>query len=339
MILYPDPGERTDKMYERFFYLTEKPFHITPDPKFLYLSSKHREAMDLLRFGIMRRKGFILLTGEVGTGKTTLCRALLGRLPDTDTALVLNPLLRAEELVATITHDFGLRVRSGSIKDHIDALNQFLLKRTAGGGNAVVIIDEAQNLSIRTMAMVRMLSNLETEKEKLLQIVLVGQPELKQKLMLPDLRQLNQRIIVRYHLEPLSIEETEGYIQNRLFVAGCRGTVSFAPGAIDEVYDGSRGIPRLINIICDRALTAAFVEGRRLIDRRTVGRAVDELRAEGALLDYMPRADVIYRRYLPHIAVSAFAISFMVGFLWGPEILKPFLEPYMERIARIKNLL
>ncbi len=326
-------------MYEKFFYLTEKPFHITPDPKFLFLSSKHREAMDLLRFGIRRRKGFILLTGEVGTGKTTLCRALLGRLHNTDTALVLNPLLGPEELVAAITGDFGLKVRSSSIKDHLDALNRFLLRKAAQGGNAVVIIDEAQNLNPHTMAMVRFLSNLETEKEKLLQIVLVGQPELKHKLMEPELRQLNQRIIVRYHLEPLNAEETEGYIQNRLFVAGCRGTVSFTSGAVEEVFEGSNGIPRLINIICDRALTAAFVEGKRVIDRRTVERAVDELMAEGTIMDYVPRTEAVYTRYIPHIAISAFAISFIVGFLWGPDILKPILEPYMDRIASIKDLL
>ncbi|MEE9613787.1 MAG: AAA family ATPase [Thermodesulfobacteriota bacterium] len=278
-------------MYEKFFYLKERPFHITPDPGFLYLSKKHREAMDLLTFGINDKKGFLLLTGEVGTGKTTLCRAILDRLPGTtESALVLNPLLSALGLLVTINGDFGLDVDRHSVKPHLDRLNEFLLEVTAKGGNAVIIVDEAQNLNAKTLEMVRLLSNLETHTEKLLQIVLVGQPELKEKLRMPELRQLNQRIIVRYHLEPLDMEETEGYIQNRIFTAGGRGTVKFSPQAFRLIFEGSGGVPRLINITCDRALTAAFVQSKRTIDERVVASAIDEMRTEGLLSPAEPQS-------------------------------------------------
>ncbi len=318
-------------MYEKFFYLKEKPFHITPDPRFLYLSSKHREAISLLNFGINRRGGFILLTGEVGTGKTTLCRALLDRLPEnTETALVLNPLLSAKELLVTITQDFGLKVGADSVKAHLDALNEFLLKKASTGGNAVVIIDEAQNLNYKTFEMIRLLSNLETEKEKLLQIIIVGQPELREKLKRSELRQLNQRITVRYHLESLNYEETEAYIQNRLFVAGGMGAVRFTSSALKAIFEASKGIPRIINIICDRTLTAAFVEEKREIDVDTVKKALEELEMEGSITTahaYMPA----YLRYAPHIAISVFAVAIIVGIIWGPSILAPLLKNYFGK--------
>ena len=191
-------------MYEKYFYLNENPFHITPDPRFLYLSRKHQEAIDLLLYGIKERKGFLLLTGEVGTGKTTISRVILDRLKGgVDTALILNPIFTGFDLLRTINEDFGINVKSDSIKDHLDAFNAFLIERTHACGNVVVIIDEAQNLTPKALEMVRLLSNLETEKMKLLQIVLIGQPELREKLKLPELRQLNQRILVRYHLNPV----------------------------------------------------------------------------------------------------------------------------------------
>ncbi|MBI5287179.1 MAG: AAA family ATPase, partial [Deltaproteobacteria bacterium] len=246
-------------MYERFFFLKEHPFHITPDPKFLYLSEKHQEALNLFYFGILEKKGFILLTGEVGTGKTTLCRAILDRLDKkVETALILNPLLSDFDLLWAINEDFGIRVNGTSMKEHLDALNLFLLKKAEEKGNAVVIIDEAQNLNPKTLEMIRLLSNLETEKTKLLQIALVGQPELRDKLKLPELRQLNQRVIVRYHLKPLNLEETKFYIFNRLAVAGGRGNVRFTIPALQRIYGASYGIPRLINVICDRTLMVAF---------------------------------------------------------------------------------
>jgi len=311
-------------MYEKFFYLTENPFNITPDPRYLYLSSKHAEAIDLLLYGIKNKKGFIMLTGEVGTGKTTLCRAIMERLPvRTESALILNPMLSGTDLLRTITDDFGLRVEGESVKAHLDSLNGFLIKAAGSGCTAVVIIDEAQNLSAPTLEMIRMLTNLETEKEKLLQIVLIGQPELRTKLAAPGLRQLNQRITVRYDLTPLDYEETEAYIHNRLFIAGGGATVRFESDATRAVFGASLGIPRVINIVCDRVLTSAYIEESRKVDARIVERALEELRSEGFFATGRETsAEPAYRRFLPHIAVSAFAASFTLGIFLAPVIEK-----------------
>ncbi len=255
-------------MYERFFFLTENPFHVTPDTRFLYPGRCHKEAMDLLLFGILKRKGFILLTGEVGTGKTTICRRLLNKLSANKvaTALVLNPLFSKEELLDTVLEDFGIEAGNASMKGRVDALNGFLIRKASTGGNAALIIDEAQNLSPDTLEMVRLLSNLETEKMKLLQIVLSGQPELKDKLRLSELRQLDQRIAVRCHIEPLDREDTGNYIHNRLSLAGGDGNVKFTAEAVSIIFILSGGVPRAINHICDRALTAAFVADTRTVD-------------------------------------------------------------------------
>lgn len=309
-------------MYEKFFYLNEKPFHITPDPRFLYLSSSHREAIDLMTFGIAGRKGFILLCGEVGTGKTTLSRALLEKLPKkTESALILNPLLSDVELLKTITSDLGLKA-GDSLKSHIDVLNAFLLDIASQGGTAAVIIDEAQNLSPKALEMVRLLSNLETEKEKLLQIILVGQPELKEKLSLPELRQLNQRMIIRYDLKPLGLDDTDGYIRNRLFVAGGASTVHFTNEAVMEVHRASLGIPRMINIICDRALTAAFVKSERKVGLEHVLSSITELEDDGYLTKEYTGIPPRYLRYIPHIAISAFAAALAAGIRLAPSIAK-----------------
>lgn len=315
-------------MYQKFFYLKEMPFNVTPDPKFLYLGTKHREAIELLRYGINKRKGFIVLTGEVGTGKTTICRALLEKLADNvETALVLNPLLGPDEILKTVTNDLGLmpdtggESRESSVKSHLDVLNTFLLDITAKGGNAVVIIDEAQNLSARALEMLRLISNLETETEKLIQIILVGQPELKEKLARRDLRQLNQRIIVRYDLAPLDRKETGAYIQSRLFIAGGSGSVEFAEGAVTAIFEATGGIPRMINILADRALTAAFVKSTREISAELVGEATDELTAEG----YFGSAEVApaesLGRFTPYVAALSFSGAFGAGFYWGPVLL------------------
>lgn len=306
-------------MYEKFFYLKEKPFHITPDPRFLYLSNKHREAIDLLTYGVAEKKGFIMLTGEVGTGKTTLCRALLDKFPKrTESALILNPVLSEHDLIKTVTDDFGLKVE-GSVKDHLDRLNGFLLKNASAGVSSVVIIDESQDLSPSTLEMVRLLSNLETHKEKLLQIILVGQPELQEMLKGEELRQLNQRIIVRYHLDPLDHEETYGYIQNRLVIAGANGNVQFTAEAMSDIHEASGGIPRVINIVCDRALTAAYIEEMRVIGRELIKKALDELKQEG----YIKSGGAAgYSKYLPHIALSTFAAGVAAGIRWGAPLIQ-----------------
>jgi general secretion pathway protein A len=265
-------------MYCPFFGLQEKPFSITPDPRFLFLSSSHQEALGHLLYGIEERKGFITVTGEVGTGKTLLCRALLDRLGDhVQTALIFNSFLLEIELLRSINEDFGI-VRGGTTrKELLDYLNQYLLAEFSAGRNAVLIIDEAQNLAAPLLEQIRMLSNLETERGKLLQIVLVGQPELRQQLARPELRQLNQRIALRYHLQPFTQQETADYINHRLVVAGSHGNVKFSRRALSRIYRLADGIPRQINLLCDRAMLAAYVHGSHLIGHTHVRQAWGEL--------------------------------------------------------------
>ena len=265
-------------MYETFFHLKEAPFKLTPDPQFFYLSRQHEEALAHLSFGVRERKGFIVLTGEVGTGKTTLSRLFLGRLTaHTRTSLIFNPNLTPLELLQAINQDFGIFHDSDSKKGLIDVLNAFLLQETAAGRNAVLLIDEAQNLSVESMEEIRLLSNLETEKEKLLQIVLVGQPELQKKLDLPELRQFNQRVAMRYHLHPLSEEEMEGYILYRLRMAGGPGEILFSPDASRKIHRFSGGYPRTINLVCDKALLAAYVAGSGIINGSLADKAIQEV--------------------------------------------------------------
>ncbi|HJS74625.1 MAG TPA: AAA family ATPase [Vicinamibacteria bacterium] len=268
-------------MYEAFYGFREKPFNLTPDPKFLYLSGKHNEAFAHLEFGLRQRGGFIVVTGEVGTGKTTLCRYFLERLDEsTFSAFILYPALGTTELLRSVNRDLGIaRDPSGkqSDKDLIDDLHQFLLRARARGKNTVLVIDEAQNLSRDVLEQVRLISNLETAKEKLIQIVLIGQPELNDLLAQRDLRQLAQRITARYHLNPLGQEEMTQYIRHRLAVAGGIGRVHFTNGAISRIHRYSSGVPRLINLVCDRSLLAGFVLEKGRIDRSVVRRAVKEL--------------------------------------------------------------
>jgi len=266
-------------MYEEYYELKEKPFSLTPDPRFFFLSENHREAFEHLLYGIREREGFILITGEVGTGKTTLCRTLLTRIESqaTDTALIFNPLLSEQELLQCILSDFGIRSRATTKKGLLDELNQFLLHQQAVNRHSVLIIDEAQALSLPVLEEIRILSNLETEKEKLLQIILMGQIELAEKLVLPRLRQLNQRISIRYRLRPLRKEEVPRYIQHRLLVAGSPGAIHFSSGALKQIYRYSQGIPRLINLACDRALLAGYADQTREIERRTVSKGLKSL--------------------------------------------------------------
>ena len=267
-------------MYLKYYGLTEPPFDITPNPRFLFYSAKHREAFNHLLYGIRERKGFVQLTGEVGAGKTTLCRAMLDQLNGSySTALILNPALNADQLMKAIATEFGLPVQQMGL-DRLDTLalfNDFLLRQVEAGKDAVLIIDEAQDLPDAMLEQVRLLSNLETDNRKLLQIVLLGQPELRDRLNKHGLRQLRQRITVRYHLPPLSQFEVNQYIQHRLEISGAKGAPYFTRPALWRIYKYSKGIPRLVNAVCDKALLAGYVQQRQRIDYRTVGLAIREL--------------------------------------------------------------
>ena len=265
-------------MYLPFFNLREAPFNLTPDPRFLFLSSQHEEALSHLLYGIHERKGFIEITGEVGTGKTVLCRALLEQLDDSvSTALIFNSYLTRTELLASISRDFGLAPEGGVGAALIDRLNTYLLSEFSAGRNAVVVIDEAQNLEPTVLEQLRMLSNLETTRGKLLQIILVGQPELRAKLSLPGMRQLDQRIAVRFHINELSPGETARYILHRLQVAGADTRITFTPQALKLIYRYSTGLPRRINLLCDRALMNAFVHETHCVSGSLVRQSARDL--------------------------------------------------------------
>ena len=268
-------------MYLEFYGLKQAPFDLTPNPRFLFHSGKHREALNHLLYGIRERKGFVQLTGEIGAGKTTLCRAMLEQLNGQfSTALVLNPALNATELMKLIATEFGLNVKGHDRLETISAIGEFLLKQTGQGREPVLIIDEAQNLTEELLEQVRLLSNIETDDRKLLQIVLLGQPELRDRLNSPRLRQLRQRITVRYHLAPLTRFEVIQYVQHRLELAGARGVPFFTPPAMWRVYFYSRGIPRLVNAVCDKALLAGYIEHSDHITHRMVARAIRELEGD-----------------------------------------------------------
>src|SRR5215510_4147868 len=255
-------------MYETYYGFIEKPFSLTPDPKYLYRSQSHGDAFDLLQYAIRRREGFVVVTGDIGTGKTTLCRALLEQIDRTTfTALVLNPFLSEEDLLKRILQDFGVisrddakagRLATVTKQELIDAIYDFLLGLIPLKASAVLIIDEAQNLPLSVLEQIRILSNLETDKEKLLQIILVGQLNLVPLLRSPQLRQLDQRVSIRYELKPLDRDGVGAYVAHRLAVAGGSASVTFTSKALDRVHKLSGGIPRLINLICDRALLSGF---------------------------------------------------------------------------------
>ena len=265
-------------MYLDFYKLKQSPFDLTPNPRFLFQSQKHRESYNNLLYGIRERKGFVQLTGEVGAGKTTICRAMLRQLDINFTvAVILNPVLNPDELMRAIATEFGLEVKDMDRHGTVAAINKFLVQQVEQCGDAVLIIDEAQNLSEELLEQMRLLSNLEMENRKLLQIVLLGQPELRDRLNSPRLSQLRQRITVRYHLMPLTRDEVDHYIQHRLAQAGAKGKPQFTRWALWRIFHYSRGVPRLVNAVCDKALLAGFIEKSNLIDFRMVGRAIREL--------------------------------------------------------------
>jgi general secretion pathway protein A len=268
-------------VYLEYYGLKELPFNITPNPRFLFFSAKHREAFNHLLYGIRERKGFVQLTGEVGAGKTTLCRALLEQLgPSFATALILNPILDADQLVKAVAMELNLPVKGLDRLETVAEINRFLLQQLEQGKDTVLIIDEAQDLTPALLEQVRLLSNMETDERKLLQIVLMGQPELRDRLNDYGLRQLRQRITIRYHLNPLQRNEIGQYVQHRLQVSGANGAPFFTAAALWRIYNYSKGIPRLINAICDKCLLAGYVAQRDKIDFSMVGRARRELEGQ-----------------------------------------------------------
>lgn len=313
-------------MYETFFGFKEKPFALTPDPKYFYPSRAHREAVDHLLYGIREREGFIVITGGVGTGKTTLCRAMLLQLePETTTAVILNPILSEDELLRAILLDFGLTAAGATKNDLIAELNEFLLQTIVAGRRAVLIIDEAQNLSHALLEQIRLLSNLETERDKLIQIILVGQAELLKQLASPELEQLNQRVSVRYHLNALSFQETCQYVYHRLMVAGGTTGVAMSAGALQAIHEFSRGVPRLINLASDRALLQSFADGSRDVSRRRAEAGIKSL-----IGDEAPTAGsrVSVRRAVTVALAGAFLpVAAAAWFLTRPREARPVTPP------------
>ena len=268
-------------MYEGFYGLRENPFSVTPDPRYLFLGDTHREALARMVYGIQERKGFLLITGEVGTGKTILIRYLVGSLDGykngtVKTALIFNPKLTAANFIQFILRDLGVTVRGNSKGDYLQDLNEFLLRAYEQGEKVVLIVDEAQGLKPALLEEIRLLSNLETTKSKLLQIILVGQPELKKTLSRREFRQLKQRINLHFHLLPLSEEQTRAYIEKRITVAGGREPL-FTTEAVQEIFRRTKGVPRLINNLCDNALLDGFTADRKLIDETLVKESADDL--------------------------------------------------------------
>jgi len=322
-------------MYLQFFGLNETPFSITPDPAFVYLSPAHRDALAHLLYGVGQggAGGFVQLTGEVGTGKTTICRCLLEQVPEeTQVALVLNPLMTPRELLATICEELG--VETGEISDSnklmVDALNRYLLEQHASGRHVVVVIDEAQNLSPEALEQVRLLTNLETAKEKLLQMVLLGQPELRQLLQRQNLRQLSQRITARYHLAPLNQEETLAYIKHRMQVAGAQRN-PFRRSAMRALYQRSGGVPRLINIIADRSLVSAYARESGNITPAMVHAAANEVQ---------PSETKVRSNRWP-LAVATVSVAMLLvlsAVMWGSPVLDAFRPAAVEESLEIAQL-
>lgn len=311
-------------MYEQLYGLRDKPFSLTPNPRFVFYSQQYHEAEGQLIYGINNREGFMLVTGQPGTGKTTLCRDLIEKLDQekSRSALIFNPFLNGMEMLAALLTEFGIAVpEGGTRKELLDRLNQFLLAQLAMGKSCVAIFDEAQHLAPEFLEQIRVLSNLETDQEKLIQIILVGQPELLDKIRTPQMAQLDQRVSIRVTLTDLNEQETDRYIHHRLNVAGARGQIRFSPRAVKEIYRGSHGVPRLINLICDRALLAGYASQTRDIQPEHVLKAIAALRGEDAEVSANtapPKKVASWGRRAGMIAaVGAIAIATSaVAFLW-----------------------
>lgn len=302
-------------MYSRFFGFKERPFKLLPDPTYLFLSKSHEEALAHLKYAVEHGEGFVEITGEVGTGKTTLCRVFLERLlEDTEVAYIFNPKLDSVQLLKAINDEFGIDSSAGNTKDLIDTLNIFLMQQKAAGKKVILIIDEAQNLSIEVLEQLRLLSNLETTRSKLLQIILVGQPELADMLDSHELRQLGQRISLSCHLSPLTHKETTAYIEHRLQVARPKQDRLFSRDAAKAVFQYAGGIPRLINIVCDRSLLVAYSRNRQKVSGKIVRLAIQELASRG---DLRKRLSAKFRP----LAFAAVCGAAVVGMFWLPGII------------------
>lgn len=309
-------------MYQSYFGLAEAPFSIAPDPRYLYMSERHQEALAHLLYGVNGSGGFVLLTGEVGAGKTTVCRCLLEQIPEScDVAYIFNPRQTVEELLATICAEFGIAVPSGntSIKVFVDCINSYLLDSHAKGRHAVLVIDEAQNLSADVLEQMRLLTNLETNQRKLLQIILLGQSELAEMLARPELRQLAQRVIARYHLGPLARQEVAAYVQHRLEIAGTERTL-FPDLVMSRLYHLSGGTPRVINVLCDRALLGAYVQGKERVDHSTLKQAAREV-------FHLPEKRS--RRIVLYLLAGLLAFAVLLALLYrpAPQSPAPAIEP------------
>jgi general secretion pathway protein A len=333
-------------MYTKFYQFRTKPFEITPDPKFLFLSESHKEALAHLTYAVRERKGFTVITGEVGTGKTTLVQTLLSRLNgNTKTAYIFNPILGSTDFIHSICEDLGMKTLKRSKGQYIHQLQKYLLDCYAQNENVVLIIDEAHTLDPKLLEEVRLLTNLETPKAKLLQVILVGQPELNVILDSPELRQLKQRVSLRYHLKPLNQEDTLQFIKKRIRLAGSPEPDIFTPKAIQEIYRFSKGIPRLINIICDNALLVGYANDQKVIGHKIIHDVIDQLDGTGAKRKQ--------RRYVLSTGIVLFLLIFggLSFALWNetfPNIKEEVIEKtraitktvekfYQETVAKFFN--
>ncbi|MBI4849866.1 MAG: AAA family ATPase [Nitrospirae bacterium] len=326
-------------MYKEYFGLEEMPFSIAPDPRYLYMSGQHREALAHLVYGFNSAGGFVLLTGEVGTGKTTVCRCLLEHIPENSAiAFIINPKLTVEELLATICDEFGIKYPQGntSIKVFVDLLNVYLLASHEKGQKTVLIIDEAQNLSADVLEQLRLLTNLETNQVKLLQIILLGQPELREKLAQPELRQLSQRVIARYHLGSISKKELASYVSHRLTIAGVKRQL-FTDSAIAKLYELSGGVPRLINVLCDRALIGAFALGKNEVSKSILIKASREVFGGNSFLGRYQKAAVWLAVIMVPVVGVVLAATYYVkdDLNKSREITANVLQPAPEQPANI----